>query len=91
MTDRPGADRRLWPQTWHLDNYARGVPQGAAAAYLAQHAVYAVLATAVMLLSSVPAAYALARLRWRGRNLAFLRDHRHDDAAAAGHRSSRCT
>jgi multiple sugar transport system permease protein len=34
--------------------------------------LYAVGATVLMLVSSVPAAYALARLRWKGRDLAFL-------------------
>ena len=34
--------------------------------------VYAVLSTAGVVLSSVPVAYALARMRWRGRNIVFL-------------------
>ena len=35
-------------------------------------AVYAVLGTLGLLLSSIPVAYALAKLRWRGREAAFL-------------------
>ncbi len=54
------------------------------ARYLVNTVLYAGLATAFMLLSSVPAAYALAKLRWRGRNTIFARDHLRDDAAAAG-------
>ncbi len=42
------------------------------------------LATLGLVLSSVPVAYALARLRWRGRNLAFMVVLVDDDAAAAG-------
>ena len=40
--------------------------------YLLNTVMYAGLATAFMLLSSVPAAYALAKLRWRGRNAMFV-------------------
>ena len=34
--------------------------------------MYSVLATIGVLVSSIPVAYALARLRWRGRNAAFM-------------------
>ena len=52
--------------------------------------LYAVLATVFMLVSSIPAAYALARIRFRGRTSCSLRHHR-DAAAAAGDRACRCT
>ena len=42
------------------------------------------LATLGLLVSSIPVAYALARLRWRGRNAAFVLVLVDDDAAAAG-------
>ena len=34
--------------------------------------IYATLATLGVLLSSIPVAYALAKLRWRGRDAVFL-------------------
>jgi multiple sugar transport system permease protein len=40
--------------------------------YLLNTVIYAALATGFMLLSSIPAAYALAKLRWRGRNATFV-------------------
>jgi multiple sugar transport system permease protein len=40
--------------------------------YMANSMLYAGLATGFMLLSSIPAAYALARLRWRGQNAALV-------------------
>ena len=40
--------------------------------YAANTFLYAGLSTIGVLLSSIPVAYALARLRWRGRNVALL-------------------
>ena len=40
--------------------------------YFANSLLYSVLATAGTLLSGIPAAYALAKLRWRGQNLFFM-------------------
>jgi ABC-type sugar transport system permease subunit len=40
--------------------------------YAVNSFLYAGLATLGVLISSVPVAYALSRLRWRGRNLAFI-------------------
>ena len=84
--DQPaGADRDLVAELVAPGQLRRGVPDSAAAAVPAQHLLYAVLATCSCCSSSVPAAYALAKLPFRGRNVAFLRrDHLHDDAAAAG-------
>src|SRR6266513_1226489 len=40
--------------------------------YLLNTVLYAAGSTTFMLLSSVPAAYALSQLRWRGRNFIFI-------------------
>ncbi len=40
--------------------------------YLLNTVIYAVFATGFMLLASVPAAYALSKLKWRGRNATFV-------------------
>ena len=47
--------------------------------------IYAVLATLGVLVSSIPVAYALSRLRWRGRDVVFIDRAGRADAAAAGH------
>ncbi len=62
----------LWPRTWHWDNFVTVFNKAPLVRYFANTMLYATLSTAMMLVSSVPAAYAMARLRWRGRNLAFL-------------------
>lgn len=72
MTSDQSLTSNLWPTSWHPENYADVFARTPMAKYLLNTAVYAVLATLFMLLSSVPAAYALAKLRWRGRNLTFV-------------------
>jgi multiple sugar transport system permease protein len=76
LTSFMSADQSLtsdfWPHTWHFGNYAevfRKLPMGR---FLLNTLMYSVLATVFMLLSSIPAAYGLAKLRWRGRNLTFV-------------------
>src|SRR5262249_7027714 len=53
-------------------NYSKVFDATPLARYLWNTTLYAVLATGFMLLSSVPAAYALAKLRWRGRSTMFI-------------------
>lgn len=61
-----------WPRDWHPENFAEVFERLPMLKYFGNSLLYAVLATALMLLSSVPAAYALARIRFRGSNLYFL-------------------
>lgn len=72
MTDDQSLTANLWPTSWHPENYADVFARTPLPKYLLNTTVYAALATGFMLLASVPAAYALAKLRWRGRNLTFL-------------------
>ncbi|MEV6966952.1 carbohydrate ABC transporter permease [Hamadaea sp. NPDC051192] len=69
MTSNQTFTSDLWPHSWHPENYAEVFSKTPLLKYLGNTAMYAGLATGAMLLSSVPAAYALAKLRWRGRNL----------------------
>jgi multiple sugar transport system permease protein len=64
----------LWPKSWHWENFGRALTtdNGVMVHWLVNTLVYAVLATAFMLVSSIPVAYALARFRFRGRKLAFV-------------------
>jgi multiple sugar transport system permease protein len=62
----------LWPRTWHPANFGDVFARAPFLRWLRNSLMYSVLSTVFMLLSSFPAAYALARIRWRGRNLVML-------------------
>lgn len=64
----------LWPASWHWENFGKALTtdNGAMLHWLGNTLIYAVLATAFTLISSIPVAYALARFRFRGRRLAFV-------------------
>jgi len=72
MTSQQALTSDLWPQSWHPENFVDVFTRAPMWLYLRNTLVYAGLATAFMLLSSIPAAYALSRLQWRGRNAAFV-------------------
>lgn len=61
----------LWPQTWTLGTYRQALTIGRVATYLVNSFLYAVVVTAVQLLVDSLAAYAFARLRFRGRDFLF--------------------
>ncbi len=62
----------MWPRTWHPENYALVFERTPLPSYLLNTVIYAGSATGLMLLASVPAAYALSKLKWRGRNAIFI-------------------
>ncbi|MEV7623599.1 carbohydrate ABC transporter permease [Actinoplanes sp. NPDC089786] len=72
MTSSQALTSDYWPNTWHPENYLRVFQVTPLPHYLLNTVIYAVAATAFMLISSIPAAYALAKLRFRGRNALFL-------------------
>jgi multiple sugar transport system permease protein len=72
MTSQQALTSDYWPNTWHFENYVRVFEVTPLPRYLLNTVIYAVSATVLMLLSSVPAAYALAKLKFRGRNVMFL-------------------
>src|SRR4029450_3058300 len=72
MTNTQALTPDVWPNTWRFDNFVEVFRTAPMLRYLTNSLLYSVLAPGFMLLSSIPAAYALARLRWRGRNLAFM-------------------
>jgi multiple sugar transport system permease protein len=72
MTGQQALTSDYWPRSWHPENYAEVFERAPMVKYLANSMLYAGLATGFMLLSSIPVAYALARLRWRGRELALV-------------------
>ncbi|WP_199441096.1 carbohydrate ABC transporter permease [Umezawaea beigongshangensis] len=72
MGDDEAFTSALWPSEWHWENFALAFEKAPLLKYLGNSLLYSLLATAGMLLSSIPAAYALAKLRWRGRDAVFL-------------------
>jgi multiple sugar transport system permease protein len=72
MTDDRALSPRLWPSPFRWSNFHDVFANTALLRYAGNTLLYAGLSTVGVLLSSVPVAYALARLRWRGRNLALI-------------------
>ena len=62
----------LWPSEWHFENFVEVFRKAPLLEYFGNSLLYSGLATVGALLSAIPAAYALAKLRWRGQNLFFM-------------------
>ncbi|MFB9690222.1 carbohydrate ABC transporter permease [Amycolatopsis plumensis] len=62
----------LWPSEWHFENFVKVFQKAPLLEYFGNSLLYSALATAGALLSAIPAAYALAKLKWRGQNLFFM-------------------
>jgi multiple sugar transport system permease protein len=72
MTDAQALSTDLWPQPFRWNNFADVFAKGAFWRWTLNSLLYSGLATLGLLLSSIPVAYALSRLRWRGRDAAFV-------------------
>ncbi|GLZ32840.1 sugar ABC transporter permease [Lentzea sp. NBRC 105346] len=72
MSDDQAFTADLWPREWHWENFIEVFEKAPLVRYLFNSMLYSLLATLGMLLSSIPAAYALAKLKWRGQNVVFL-------------------
>jgi multiple sugar transport system permease protein len=72
MTSDQALTSNLWPTSWHPENFVDIFTKLPMLDYILNTMTYALLATGFMLLSSVPAAYALAKLRWRGSTATFV-------------------
>jgi multiple sugar transport system permease protein len=71
MTNGQALTPDLWPRVWQWSNYGEVFRAAPMLTYLFNSLLYAVLSTCLMLVSSVPVAYGLSRLKWRGRELLF--------------------
>src|ERR1700712_2425165 len=71
MTNDQALSTKLWPDPFQWSNYADVFKQAPMLRYGLNTLIYSGLSTLFMLLSSVPVAYALARLRWKGRDAVF--------------------
>src|SRR4051812_45726150 len=72
MTSNQALTSNYWPTSWHPENYVKVFQATPLPRYLLNTVIYAVTSTVLTLASSVPAAYALAKLKFRGRNVLFL-------------------
>ena len=72
MTNDQALSARLWPHPFEWSNFSSVFSKAPIWRYALNTLLYAGLATLGLLVSSIPVAYALARLRWRGQNVVFL-------------------
>jgi multiple sugar transport system permease protein len=72
MTNNQALSSNLWPHPFAWHNFVTVFTKAPLWRWTLNTLEYAVLATVGVILSSVPVAYALARLRWRGRGAAFM-------------------
>jgi multiple sugar transport system permease protein len=72
MTNQQALSPRLWPHPFAWHNFIDVFQKAPLWRYALNTLLYGGLATIGLLLSSIPVAYALARLRWRGSQAVFL-------------------
>ncbi|TML03914.1 MAG: carbohydrate ABC transporter permease [Actinobacteria bacterium] len=71
MTNDQALSSKIWPSPFQW-NFGRAFSEAPLWRYSLNTMIYATLSTIGVLVSSIPVAYALSRLRWRGRNVAFV-------------------
>jgi len=71
MTNGQALSEHLWPNPFRWRNFVDVFHQAPILRWALNTMIYACLATLGVLFSSIPVAYALSRIRWRGRNFAF--------------------
>jgi multiple sugar transport system permease protein len=72
MTDNQTLSAALWPHPFRWSNFLDVFHKAPIWRWTLNTMMYAGLATLGLLISSIPVAYALSRLRWRGRDAVFL-------------------
>jgi multiple sugar transport system permease protein len=72
MTNDQALSPDLWPKTFEWGNFADVFHKAPLLRWTLNTMIYAGLATLGVVVSSIPVAYALSRLRWRGRDAVFL-------------------
>jgi len=72
MTNQQALSSHLWPHPFQWSNFSEVFHKAPMWRYALNTMLYAGLGTLGLLVSSIPVAYALARLRWRGQNVAFV-------------------
>jgi multiple sugar transport system permease protein len=72
MTNDQALSTKLWPEPFRWSNFTDVFDKAPFWRYTANSLLYAGLSTIGVLVSSVPVAYALSRMRWKGRDAVFL-------------------
>ncbi|HVN61230.1 MAG TPA: carbohydrate ABC transporter permease [Gaiellaceae bacterium] len=72
MSDSQALSPRLWPHPFRWSNFVDVFTKAPFMTWIGNTLMYSVLATIGVVVSSIPVAYALARMRWRGREVAFV-------------------
>jgi multiple sugar transport system permease protein len=72
MTHNQALSAEIWPHPFRWSNFIDVFRQAPLWRWFLNTLIYSGLATLGILVSSIPVAYALARLRWRGRNVVFM-------------------
>jgi multiple sugar transport system permease protein len=72
MTNDQALSPHLWPHPFRWQNFADVFHKSPLWRWTLNSLMYMGLATLGLLISSIPVAYALSRLRWRGRNAVFI-------------------
>ena len=72
MSNNQALSAHLWPHPFKWHNFVEAITQAPLLRWTLNTLIYATLATIGVLLSSIPVAYALAKLRWKGRNAVML-------------------
>jgi multiple sugar transport system permease protein len=72
MSDNQALTRDLWPKTWEWGNFGTVWNTPGFLTWWRNTLIYAGLGTVLSVLSSLPVAYALAKFRFRGRNLVMV-------------------
>jgi multiple sugar transport system permease protein len=72
MSDKQALNGALWPHPFEWHNYLDVIRKSDMGIWWRNTLIYSFAATVLMLLSSIPTAYALAKLRFRGRRLALM-------------------
>jgi multiple sugar transport system permease protein len=72
MSNDQALSARLWPHPFEWSNFADVFTKAPFMTWIGNTLEYSILATVGVVLSSIPVAYAFAKLRWRGRNAMFI-------------------
>ncbi|MDX3098731.1 carbohydrate ABC transporter permease [Streptomyces sp. ME19-03-3] len=72
MSDDQALTRELWPRTWEWGNFATVRDTPGFLTWWRNTLLYAGFGTVLTVVSSTPVAYALAKFRFRGRNLSMM-------------------
>ena len=72
MTSKQALSPELWPKTFEWGNFVEVFHKSPLLTWTLNTTIYAGLATLGVVVSSIPVAYALSRLRWKGRDAVFM-------------------